>query len=233
MEWGGFMSTEVVQDLKIPVIAIDGGAGTGKSTARNIVAVQLSFHELDSGALYRAVGWGCRRAGITIDEIPAIVEYARNLNICFRGPRIFLNGDDCTSYIRSEEASELAKVVSQIRGVRETLRAFQLSKRKSPGLSACGRDMGEIFDTPHRYFLTAEPEERARRRVVQLRSSGEDADYEEVLENIKARDYADENRLVSPLRRHPEAMTIDTTRLTPQKVAHMILMDYWYKGKAS
>jgi cytidylate kinase len=230
---GGAHLSEVKQDTTVPVIAIDGGAGTGTSTVRNIVAIQLSFHELDSGALYRAVGWGCRRQGISIDEVPAIVEYASTLNLSFRGLRVILNGDDCTSYIRSEEAGELAKVVAQIRGVREALMKFQLNMRRLPGLVADGRDMGEIFITPHRYFLTADLEEKARRRAKQLLAAGEEVDYEQVLEKIKARDHADETRLVSPLRRHPEAIVIDTTKLSPQKVAWMILQGYWHKGRMS
>jgi cytidylate kinase len=208
----------------VPVIAIDGGAGTGKGTTRSMVAKALGFHELDSGVLYRAVGLVCKLKGIS-DKINCGKE-AANLEISIEGERIFINNEDMTSRLRSDECGKLASEMGQIPEVRAGLRQLQLNKRRPPGLVADGRDQGIIFDTPFRFFLQADPEERARRRVLQFEKMNIHADHETILAEILRRDDADKNRSIVPLIPHPEATIIDTTHLTPNEVVSIIVEAY-------
>lgn len=211
----------------IPVIAIDGGAGTGKGTARTRVAKTLGFHELDSGILYRAVGLVCKIKKIT-NHTDCATE-AANLKVSVEGERIFINNEDLTSRLRSDECGRLASDVGQILEVRENLRALQFSMLKPPGLVADGRDQGIIFDTPFRFFLKAEPGERARRRVLQFERMNIHADFDQILAEILRRDEADRTRSIVPLKPHPEAMIIDTTHMSIDEVSSTIIDAYHKK----
>lgn len=211
-----------------PVIAIDGGAGTGKGTARAGVAKALGFLELDSGVLYRATGWECRRKGVSLPaDCKMVVE---ELNIVVEGSRIYLNGVDETANIRSDECGQLASQVGAMKEVREGLLDFQLRMRKHPGLVADGRDQGLIFENSCRFFLTADAEERARRRVKQLEELGLPHVFEDVLRGIRERDKTDRTRSTSPLMPHPKAKVIDTTKLSPDEVVATILREFRVTG---
>lgn len=210
------------QDLSVPVIAIDGGAATGKSKVRALVGAILGFHQLDSGAVYRVVGYECVRLGMM--STPMFWDdIASTIDVGFEGERVFLRGQDVTEHIRSEEIGKAASRVSQELAVREELMEFQLSMRKHPGLVADGRDQGLIFETPFRFFLVASPEVKATRRVAQLADRGVVADYNTVLADIIARDEEDTKRKIQPLRPHPEARIIDTDYLSAQAVAEQII----------
>jgi cytidylate kinase len=215
----------VTQNLAVPVIAIDGGAGVGKGTARMHVAKRLGFHGLDSGVLYRALGIVCKREDV-LDSEAQCAYLARELGVAFDGEQVFLDGRNITNEVRSEEAGKLASIVAALPTVRKALVELQLSFRKAPGLVADGRDMCVIFDTLHRFFLTASPGERAKRRFKQLQERGVNCLFQEVLQGVIERDRADENRAASPLRRHPDAIEIDTTRLRPEDVCAKIVYIY-------
>lgn len=212
----------IIKDLSVPVIAIDGGAATGKGTVRALVGAALGFHQLDSGAVYRVVGYECVRLGM-MDTPMFWDDIASTIDISFKGEQVFLRGQDVTEYIRSEEIGKAASKVSQESAVREELMEFQLSMRKHPGLVADGRDQGLIFETPFRFFLTASPEVKAQRRVSQLIARGVVADYSTVLADIITRDEEDTKRKVKPLRPHPEARIIHTDYLSAQAVAEQII----------
>lgn len=219
----------VTQDLSVEVVAMDGHAGSGKGTAAGRVAKRLGFHRLDSGVLYRAVGLICHLRNLT--TVPEIVEVTRCLDITIEDETIFLEGKDQTQRIRSDEVAELAKNVASIAQMREALHTFQFSMRKPPGLVADGRDMGRLFNTPHRFFITCDPEIRATRRMEELKRRGLEADYQKVLAEILQRDQDDENRRVSPLKKHPEAVLIDTSELTIAQVEEIILAHYWERRR--
>ena len=208
-----------INPLDTPVIAIDGFAGSGKGTARAIVAERLGFHQLDSGVLYRAVALQSHRKGLK--KIKQLEAVASRLNVTFIGKRIILDGRDETRIIRSDKIGKIASVVAQIPEVRMALRRFQLGMRKPPGLVADGRDQGEIFDGSCRFFLETPAEIRAQRRVEEFKARRQKADYEKILAEIKRRDDADINRKISPLKPHPRAWFIDT-RIPAEEVADII-----------
>ncbi len=218
------MEREIIQDLTIPVIAIDGGAAVGKGAVRQILAEILGFRSLDSGVLYRVLGLLCYEEGIT--ETVKMAERASQLNLRFDGEDIWVDNRNRTKDVRSELGGNQASIVSKILEVREALLHFQLGMRQSPGLVADGRDMGDIFEKSYRYFLETEMEVKAERRVKQLKRQGQSPNYQEILEAIKKRDHEDQNRKVSPLKPHPDALIINTSYISAQQVAKMILHNY-------
>lgn len=205
----------------MPVITIDGGAQVGKGTTSKGVAKRYGYHLLDSGCLYRAVGLVTKQRG-KLDDKAAIITIAQNIEINFQDDKVIVHGNDCTSEIRTEEVSKYASQVSCISEVRDALLTFQFSMRKAPGLVADGRDQGTLFDTPFRFFLKADPEEKTRRRIKDLQKAGVEISYEEVLQGIIARDYSDSNREVNQLKPHEDAIIIDTTNMLPTQVIDLI-----------
>lgn len=223
-------TSHLEQDLTIPVIAIDGGAGTGKGTVRRLVAQRLGFINFDSGVLYRALALKAKKIGVPHTEEAVLIELAGTLNVTTEGETIFLDGVDETLTIRSDDIGKLSSVVSKIQGVRDQFHRLQLSMRRHPGLVADGRDMGYIFETPHRFFFVTAPEERARRRVKQFREMNIEADYEAILDEIQRRDYQDTTRTIRPLIPHPQAKIIDTTN-DPADVIAEIIIEHYQRSK--
>lgn len=216
------------QDRFWPVIAIDGGAGTGKGTTRILVAKELGFNSLDSGALYRLVTLaGIRqKASHEVD----LAKIAVNLDVVFDGEKVFLDDEDVTLEIRLPEIDALVSNVSKMPLVRSGLLQFQDSMRKCPGLVADGRDMCLIYeDTPYKFFLVTDPRERARRRVLQFKERKVTIDEDTVLREILTRDEADRTRKVNPLVPHKDALIIDNTRIPKEEVARIILEKF--RGK--
>ncbi len=213
--------SEIKQDLNIPVIAIDGGAGTGKGAVRSIVARELAYHELDSGTLYRSVALLSLEKDITDSQL--LTETASNLKYEMRGEKVFLFDKDITKEIRSDRVSKRASEISQMKEVRHALKKHELSMRILPGLVADGRDMHAVFDTPHKFFLVASPEVRARRRVLQFESMGHPANYDDILKEILNRDEVDRTREHSPMIAHAEATIINVDTISAKEVADVII----------
>ena len=213
------------QDLSVPVIAIDGVAGAGKGTVAKIIGKELGFTVLDSGALYRCVAYLALKLGrpYSLGDLSIL---ARRMLVRFPGERVTLNYIDVTEQIRAHEVDLLVPHVASIPEVRSAVRDAQISLRLPPGLVPEGRDMGYIFDTPHRFYLDAEPEERAKRRMRQNAERRVFVEFSEVLEAIIERDKLDSERTHSPLRRHPSATLIDTTKFNEVEVASFILTHY-------
>ncbi|MES2985719.1 MAG: (d)CMP kinase [Patescibacteria group bacterium] len=210
-----------MQDLTIPVITIDGGVATGKGTVAKLLALHYKYHKLDSGVLYRALGVVCHRKNI--HNLSEQVHAANTLNLRIDSTdKVFLDEVDETEIIRTQ-GSELAASIAQIPEIRMALRNRQVSMRKPPGLIAEGRDQGFIFETPYRYFFTVDPQIAADRRVKQHREAGRDLRYEDVYKSIVERDKEDTHRTCDPLRCHPGAHVIDTTRLSAVDVMLRII----------
>lgn len=220
---------------KPPVITIDGPGGSGKGTVSRILARELGWHFLDSGALYRLLGLAARRRGIALTDEPALETLAAGLSAEFhfddnsgeKAPIIY-ETRDVSDELRSEEAGAAASAVAALPGVRWALVERQRGFRQPPGLVADGRDMGtSIFpDAELKIFLDASPEERARRRHKQLKDKGMDVSLGRLLEEIRARDRRDAERPVSPMRPAEGAVIIDTTGMGIQEVVAKI-MDAW------
>ncbi|MDG2141696.1 MAG: (d)CMP kinase [Gammaproteobacteria bacterium] len=211
-----------------PVIAIDGPSGSGKGTIAGILAARLDFSLLDSGALYRAVGITVHKSRIEISNTKQIIEIINNMDVCFQYNdvgRIFVDGEDLTTLIRSELGGQMASKVAVLPEVRGALLDKQLAFRAGPGLVADGRDMGTVVfpDAELKIFLNANVQERAQRRYNQLIGKGIDATLPDLLRDLKERDRRDTERPVSPLRPGKGAVIIDSTDLTIQEVVDQVL----------
>ncbi|MCB1745895.1 MAG: (d)CMP kinase [Gammaproteobacteria bacterium] len=200
-----------------PVIAIDGPSGTGKGTIARLVKRWLGWHLLDSGALYRVLGFAAERRGLDLDDEQAIAPLALALDVAFvegeADTRVVLDGADATDAIRTEACGALASRVAAHPAVRAGLLERQRAFRLVPGLVADGRDMGTVVfpDAELKIFLTASAEERARRRHKQLIEKGLSVNLAQLLADITERDRRDTERAVSPLKPATDAVILDTT----------------------
>lgn len=214
-----------------PVLTIDGPSGSGKGTISRAVADALGWHLLDSGAIYRAVGYAAGMAGIDLSDAAAVTRCAETTRIVFRDPkdggetRVVINGLDATDEIRTETCGAAASAIAAIPAVRTALFEKQRAFRKAPGLVADGRDMGTVVfrDAGHKIFLTASADERARRRYKQLKAKGLAVTLSSLLREIEARDERDATRKVAPLRPATGAVVIDTTGMPVDAVIQRVL----------
>lgn len=215
-----------------PVIAIDGPSGSGKGTIAAGVAGRLGWRLLDSGALYRVVAWAALARGSSLDDGERLAGMTNALVIEQDPGVIRVDGMDVTSAIREERISIGAAEVAKLPDVRQALRGVQQGMRVAPGLVADGRDMGtEVFrDAELKIFLDASVEERARRRHKQLMEKGSSVSLRDLFASIQARDQSDRNRAVSPLRRAPDAISIDTTQMSVEAVVAEVLRHVEARG---
>src|SRR5215213_3736561 len=210
------------------IVAIDGPSGVGKSTTSKLVARELGIPHIDTGAMYRAIGLAATREGIDVTDAESLETLASNASIEFvpgDPPHILLDGEDITALIRTPEISMAASHVSAVPAVRRVLVGLQQSLGRRKGGVLEGRDIGtKVFpETPHKFFLTARPDIRARRRHAELLAKGEDIDYETVLfESIK-RDEQDSSRADSPLTYDETYTVIDTSDLSISEVVDAIV----------
>lgn len=211
-----------------PVIAIDGPSASGKGTIAAAVAQRLGFHYLDSGALYRIVGFVGGERGANLDNESEITHILLNLNIKFNDNQIFVDAREVSDQIRGEIAGAAASRVAALPGVRQALMSLQHGFRRPPGLVADGRDMGSVVfpDARLKIYLTATAEERARRRHKQLMEKGSDASMATLLQDIRDRDFRDSNRATAPLLKCTDAIAIDTTGMPVTDVVAQVLHLY-------
>ena len=213
-----------------PIVTIDGPSGSGKGTISRAVAQRVGWHLLDSGALYRLVALAGLDAGAAEDDAPRHAELAEHMDVAFGvapdgSERILLDGRDVTLRVRSEVAGQGASRVAAWRGVRAALLARQRAFAVPPGLVADGRDMGTVVfpDAELKIFLTATPEERARRRYKQLKDKGSGVSLPALSREIAERDLRDQTREVAPLKAAPDACVIDSTGLAVEAVIGRVL----------
>lgn len=216
--------------IEAPVIAIDGPSGAGKGTLCQLLAKELGWHLLDSGAIYRLCGLAC--IGQQLQLEPAneaeIAELAENLDIEFQvtddGLKTFLQGAEVTKALRFETTGEAASKVAAMGQVRDALLQRQRAFAKAPGLVADGRDMGTVVFplAPLKIYLTASSEERANRRYKQLQEAGESVNLATILKDIEARDARDMGRKVAPLKPAEDSVVIDSTDLSITEVLQAI-----------
>ncbi len=210
------------------IIAIDGPSGVGKTTISRLVARALGIPHIDTGAMYRAVALAAKRAGIDTRDAAALERLASRIRIDFipgEQPRVILDGEDVTALIRTPEISMAASDVSAVPAVRRVLVGLQQELGHRQGGVLEGRDIGtRVFpETPHKFFLTARPEVRARRRYNELVAKGQPADYKSVLAESLARDEQDSTRRDSPLTYDDSYIVIDTSDLSIPEVVERIV----------
>ena len=201
-------------------VAIDGPAGAGKSTVARAAAQKLGYIYVDTGALYRAVGVYCLRNSIVTTDADAVGSILDNITVELKFiddvQHVFLNGDDVSVEIRLPEASMAASNVSAIPAVRAFLFDLQRNIAANNNCLMDGRDIGTVVlpDAQVKIFLTADPEERAMRRFKELKEKGSNVTFEEVLEDLKVRDYNDSHREIAPLKPAEDSVIVNTTGMT-------------------
>ena len=217
----------------IPVICIDGPTASGKGTLAALVAKQLGYHYLDSGALYRLVGYAAQQANVELDDEAGLASIARKMTVGFDGDAVSLAGIDVTGSIRSEAAGMAASRVSVYPAVRQALFDLQLGFRKLPGLVADGRDMGTVIfpEASLKVFLTANAAARAQRRYKQLISKGFSANIDSLRADLEARDARDSSRSAAPLVAAKDALMLDNTELSIEGSVTQVL-DWWISRNA-
>ncbi|MFI8580616.1 (d)CMP kinase [Ectopseudomonas khazarica] len=213
--------------MSAPVITVDGPSGSGKGTLCALLARQLGWNLLDSGALYRLLAFAAGNHGIDLTNEEALKQLAAHLDVQFIDKRIILEGEEVTDAIRNEQVGAGASMVASLPAVREALLQRQRAFQEMPGLVADGRDMGTVVFTeaPLKVFLTASAEERARRRYLQLKAKGDDVNLASLLDEIRARDERDTQRAVAPLKPAADAILLDSTELSIEQVLERILRE--------
>ena len=203
------------------VVAIDGPSGAGKSTVGRGLAARLGYTFLDTGAMYRAVALKALREQVPLDDEPALGALAGRTTVDLDpAGRVFLDGEDVTAAIRTQEVSTASSRISVHPAVRRHLVARQQEMGRRGGIVMDGRDIGTaVFpDAEVKFYVDADPRQRAWRRCQELRQAGVEADLETIEREIRARDHADSTRRDSPLVRAPDALVVDTTAHQPDEV---------------
>lgn len=210
-------------------IAMDGPVGAGKSSIADAVAKRLGILHLDTGAMYRAIGLTALEKGVPVQDEQAVTALCQALSMTVGhaadGQHTLVDGRDVTGFIRTPEVSMAASTVAKYAGVRAAMVALQRRLAQKTPMLVDGRDIGTrvLMNAPVKIFLTASAEERARRRYQEMRNKGMEANFDDVLRDLRARDEQDTHRAVDPLRAAEDAVTVDSTHLTFDEVVEAIL----------
>jgi CMP/dCMP kinase len=208
------------------IVALDGPAGSGKSTVARRIATKLGFMYINTGAIYRAVALWAIRLGIDLNDMHRLEQLATEAKIeLAANGRVILNGEDVTEAMHDPQVSAAASKVSVVPGVRRALLRLQRSIAERSSVVMEGRDIGSVVfpNAQVKIFLDADPQERARRRALELMDQGQAADVEAVSGELKERDDRDRRRSESPLVQAPDAELIDTTGLSLEQVEEAVL----------
>ncbi|MDD6225084.1 MAG: (d)CMP kinase [bacterium] len=211
-------------------IAIDGPAGAGKSTIAKTAAKELNFIYVDTGALYRTVGLAATRKGVEAMPSKEVDELLKNIRVelTFNDENqqvVLLDGEDVSELIRTPEASMMASAISAVPAVREYLLDLQRNIAKRNNVIMDGRDIGTVVlpDAKIKIFLYAEPEDRAKRRYDELIAKGMDVNYEDILKDVKQRDYNDSHRDIAPLKPAKDSIMVNTTGNTLEQSVQLLI----------
>ena len=208
-----------------PVVTIDGPAAAGKSTAAREVARRLGFTLIDTGALYRALAWAVKEAGVAADDAPAVGKVLEKTTVDFEGGRVLVNGRDITAQLRTPELGMLTSRLTRLQVVRDKLTPLQRGLARAGGVVLEGRDTGSVVcpEAEVKFYLDADLDERARRRREELAATGLPADYETVKAEVMQRDRQDMERDLAPLVTPEGALVLDSTALSPEAVVERML----------
>ena len=215
------------------VIAIDGPAGSGKSTVAKIVAEKLRFRYIDTGSMYRAVAWKSLLKNVDLSNKEMVAEIAHNVEIDLvpeeGGQSVFVDGENATNQLKQEKISRAAAVVAAQPMIREIMTKKQRELGNQGDVVMDGRDIGTVVfpQAEKKFFLDAEPKERGRRRFDELKTKNQEAnlDLATIIEQVKQRDYEDRTRKIAPLRQADDAISIDTTHLDISQVVDQIMKE--------
>ena len=206
------------------IIAIDGPAGSGKSTIAKLVAKRLNYRYIDTGAMYRAVAWTAEKKNLSLADETAMAEIAVSLKIEFvpdaDGQSVLVDGENATAHLKNETVGRGAATVAAQKSVREVLVAKQRQIGKAGNVVMDGRDIGTVVfpQADKKFFFVADADERGRRRYEELKSKNPGLDLQNIIEEIRQRDHEDRNRKISPLVRAKDALEVDTTQLNIEEV---------------
>ena len=206
------------------MITIDGPAGAGKSTAARALAQRLGYRLVDTGAMYRALARSVARAGLPVEDTPALRRHLASVDVSLAGERILVDGQDVTGEIRTREISDLTSRLTMLAPVRDRVTPLQRQMAAAGGVVLEGRDTGTVVcpDADVKFYLDASDEARARRRQRELAARGVVVDLDTVRREIDLRDRQDTTRALAPLRKAPDAITVDTTDLDVDQVVELM-----------
>jgi cytidylate kinase len=211
------------------IIAIDGPAGSGKSTIAKFIAKNLNYRYIDTGAMYRAVAWSAKKEGIDLDDENAVGQWVAKLKIEFiansEGQQVKVNGENTTGLLKNEVVGRGAAKVAAQKRVREILVAKQKEIGQSGNVVMDGRDIGtQVFPNAElKFFMDADAEERGKRRYLELKEKNMNVDLENIIAEVKLRDHEDKTRSISPLHPAKDAIEVDTTKFTIEEVINQVM----------
>ncbi|AVQ40222.1 (d)CMP kinase [Clostridium botulinum] len=205
-------------------IAIDGPAGAGKSTIAKIIGKKLNIMYINTGSMYRAVTLMALENNIEPSDVESLKTLINSMDISFNGNNIIVNGKDLEEAIRMPIINNNVSKYAAVEEVRELLVSMQKNISKKYNVIMDGRDIGTVVlkDAPYKFFITASAEVRAKRRLKELKEKHINIDFEDVLKEIKERDYIDSNRKINPLKQSEDAILIDTSNFTIEEVVDKI-----------
>ena len=209
-------------------VAIDGPAGAGKSTIAKLVSKEKGYIYVDTGAMYRALAIHFLKKGVTPENTPDVINACRDADVSIRYEngvqQVYLNGENVTGMLRTEEVGNMASKTSAVPEVREKLLELQRTLAKENDVIMDGRDIGTniLPDADVKIYLTASVETRAQRRYDELKEKGEDCDLEQIAQDIKERDERDMNRKTAPLKKADDAILVDSSHMTIPEVVSEI-----------
>ena len=213
------------------VIAIDGPSGAGKSTTARLLAERLGYIYIDTGAMYRSIGWKAKREGIDPEDERGLAELCARTAVTIKkdnkDPKIFVDGIDVSGEIRTPDMGMMASAVSKSPAVRARLLTLQRELGENGGVVMDGRDIGTVVfpEADMKFYLDASAEERGRRRFVELRSKGMDVDRAQITQEIRERDRQDSGRKIAPLRKADDAVLIDSSDMSIDEVLHRMISE--------
>ena len=221
----------------VPIVTVDGPSGSGKGTLSSALGNSLGWAVLDSGSLYRAIALETWRKKIEFQEAEEleILDVISSLNIELKSQKVYLNGEDISEDIRTEEIGARASKIASNPKLRRGILDFQRSFINAPGLVADGRDMGTVVfpEAQLKIFLTASASVRGKRRFIQLKNKGLSVSLPDLIRQIKERDFQDENRQTAPLKAAQEAVILDSSEQTIEEVLNLAMLEVRKRGLAA